>query len=257
MIPSDVTEIPELSFTGCLPLEQIVLPEDITSIGTYAFDLTQDIGGGNYVNINPQLVYVNVPSTVTSLGESFLGGVKANGETKLIFQVADPSIFEASSFAGISGESNPTLICPAEVQEAYQTAGVIEENDTNGYALSLEDAQLTVHGSLTITGSAWAEDARTLAMAAGMSDGTNPDGSVNREELVTMLYRYAGSPEMNVPELALIGGYPDSAAVNAWAQNTFAWAISRGVIDGRDGKLAAGEIAPAPKPPPSWQGSIY
>ena len=101
MIPSGVTEIPELSFTGCLSLEQIVLPEDITSIGTYAFDLTQDIGGGNYVNINPQLVYVNVPSTVTSLGESFLGGVKANGETKLIFQVADPSIFEASSFAGI------------------------------------------------------------------------------------------------------------------------------------------------------------
>ena len=75
----------------------------------------------------------------------------------------------------------------------------MRENDTNGYALSLEDAQLTVHGSLTITGSAWAEDARTLAMAAGMSDGTNPDGSVNREEVVTMLYRYAGSPEMNVP----------------------------------------------------------
>lgn len=74
-----------------------------------------------------------------------------------------------------------------------------------------------------------------------MSDGTNPDGNVTREELVTMLYRYAGSPEMNVPELGLINGYPDSADISDWAQNAFAWALSTGVIDGRDGKLAAGE----------------
>lgn len=94
----------------------------------------------------------------------------------------------------------------------------------------------------TISGSTWAEDARTWAMAQGVSDGTNPDGAVSREELVTMLYRYAGSPAMNVPELALIGNYPDSADVSAWAQNAFAWAISKGIIEGRDGKLAAGEV---------------
>lgn len=94
----------------------------------------------------------------------------------------------------------------------------------------------------SISGSTWAADARTWAMAQGVSDGTNPDGAVSREELVTMLYRYAGSPAMNVPELALIGNYPDSADVSAWAQNAFAWAISKGIIEGRDGKLAAGEV---------------
>ena len=94
----------------------------------------------------------------------------------------------------------------------------------------------------SISGSTWAEDARTWAMAQGVSDGTNPDGAVSREEMVTMLYRYAGSPAMNVPELALIGNYPDSADVSAWAQNAFAWAISKGIIEGRDGKLAAGEV---------------
>lgn len=94
----------------------------------------------------------------------------------------------------------------------------------------------------SISGSTWAADARTWAMAQGVSDGTNPDGAVSREELVTMLYRYDGSPAMNVPELALIGNYPDSADVSAWAQNAFAWAISKGIIEGRDGKLAAGEV---------------
>ena len=92
----------------------------------------------------------------------------------------------------------------------------------------------------TISGATWAEDAKAWVVAQGVSDGTNPDGNVTREELVTMLYRYAGSPEMNVPELALIGGYPDSVDVSAWAQDAFAWAISKGIIEGRDGKLAAG-----------------
>ena len=93
----------------------------------------------------------------------------------------------------------------------------------------------------TISGESWAADAQAWAVAQGVSDGTNPDGAVSREELVTMLYRYAGSPAMNVPELGLIGNYPDSAAVSAWAQNAFAWAISQGIIEGRDGKLAAGD----------------
>lgn len=93
----------------------------------------------------------------------------------------------------------------------------------------------------TISGANWAEDAKAWAVAQGVSDGTNPDGNVTREELVTMLYRYIGSPVMNVPELGLINSYPDAASVSDWAQDAFAWALSRGIIDGRDGKLASGE----------------
>ena len=93
----------------------------------------------------------------------------------------------------------------------------------------------------TISGANWAEDAKAWAVAQGVSDGTNPDGNVTREELVTMLYRYIGSPVMNVPELGLINSYPDAASVSDWAQNALAWALSRGIIDGRDGKLASGE----------------
>ena len=75
-----------------------------------------------------------------------------------------------------------------------------------------------------ISGENWAEDARAWAMAAGVSDGTNADGTISREEIVTMLYRYAGSP-----------------AVSDWARSAMAWAVSAGIIEGRDGKLAADE----------------
>ena len=91
-----------------------------------------------------------------------------------------------------------------------------------------------------IGGITWAEDAKAWAVTRGVSDGTDPDGDVTREELVTMLYRYAGSPAMDVPELGFIGNYPDSADVSDWAQDAFAWAISKGFIDRRDGQLAPG-----------------
>ena len=43
----------------------------------------------------------------------------------------------------------------------------------------------------TITGSDWADEARDWAMSEGVSDGTNPNGLVTREQMVTMLWRYA------------------------------------------------------------------
>ena len=93
----------------------------------------------------------------------------------------------------------------------------------------------------TITGENWAEAARTWAMAAGVSDGTNPDGTISREEIVTMLYRFVGEPDVTASDLGLMAKYADDEDVSAWAQNAMAWALSTGVINGRGDKLAAGE----------------
>ena len=93
----------------------------------------------------------------------------------------------------------------------------------------------------TIAGENWAEAARTWAMAAGVSDGTNPDGTISREEIVTMLYRFVGEPDVTASDLGLMAKYADGEDVSAWAQNAMAWALSTGVINGRGDKLAAGE----------------
>jgi uncharacterized repeat protein (TIGR02543 family) len=47
----------------------------------------------------------------------------------------------------------------------------------------------------TITGVAWARDAQAWALEAGISDGTNSDQFVTRNQIVTMLYRFAGIGE--------------------------------------------------------------
>ena len=46
----------------------------------------------------------------------------------------------------------------------------------------------------TTGGATWYEKAMAWAVAEGITDGTNPEATITREQLAVMLYRYAGSP---------------------------------------------------------------
>ena len=81
---------------------------------------------------------------------------------------------------------------------------------------------------VTVTGSNWAETARSWAMAKGISDGENASAPVTREQLVTMLYRYAGEPVVS----GSLTGWADAASVSGWAGSAMTWAVNRGIITG-------------------------
>ena len=81
---------------------------------------------------------------------------------------------------------------------------------------------------VSVTGSNWAETARSWAMAEGVSDGENASAPVTREQLVTMLWRYAGEPEA----AAGLTGWADAASVSDWAETAMAWSVGKGVIEG-------------------------
>ena len=82
----------------------------------------------------------------------------------------------------------------------------------------------------TISGDSWMTDAQAWAVESGVSDGTDPTGYVTREQLVTMLYRFAGEPA----GAADISGYPDAASISDWAADAMAWAVKVGLIEGDD-----------------------
>ena len=165
VIPSGVTEIPDYAFTGCLALEKVELPEGITSIGEYAFDLTAENDSGDYVNENPKLKSINIPSTVTSISGNFLGGVKADGETALIFEGENPPTFGSDALAGISGEgvNKPTVYYPAEAVDAYTaedsdlvtndlvSAPVEGGENNNQYSLTVTPSATSVYENNTIS----------------------------------------------------------------------------------------------------------
>ena len=77
-------------------------------------------------------------------------------------------------------------------------------------------------------GANWYAKAQEWATATGVSDGENPTGEVTREQLVTMLWRYAGSPTYT----ADLSGYVDTADISSWAEQAMCWAVATGVIEG-------------------------
>jgi len=89
------------------------------------------------------------------------------------------------------------------------------------------------------TGGNWYVKAQNWSIARGISDGSRAGENMTREQLVTMLWRYAGQPAAGI-ELAR---FTDSGAVSAWAREAMEWAAAEGLIEGSGGRLAPGSQA--------------
>ena len=85
-----------------------------------------------------------------------------------------------------------------------------------------------LEGVDTTTGSTWYEAGMSWAVEQGISDGSAPDSDITREDLYTMLYRYAGSPAVSGD----LSGYPDGSTVSDYAQSAMAWAVETGLCTG-------------------------
>jgi hypothetical protein len=81
----------------------------------------------------------------------------------------------------------------------------------------------------TAGGATWYIKAIEWGMSNGITDGTNPDGAITREQFAAMLYRYAGEPDAS----GSLGVYTDAAQISDWATDAATWAVSRGLITGR------------------------
>ena len=91
-------------------------------------------------------------------------------------------------------------------------------------------------GADTEGGDSWYSVGQEWAVGAGVSDGTDPMGDVTREQLITMLYRYAvyKGQDVSVGEETNILSYTDVDQVSEWAISAFQWACGAGIIEGDD-----------------------
>lgn len=84
-------------------------------------------------------------------------------------------------------------------------------------------------------GQAWYEVGTDWAKKNGISDGTNPTAPVTREQLATLLYRYAGSPSVSGTLHAA-----DAASISDYAKDALLWANQNGIVNG----VGSNTIAP-------------
>lgn len=77
-------------------------------------------------------------------------------------------------------------------------------------------------------GETWYEQGVNWAIQHGISDGSSPNSEVTREQVVTMLWRYLGSPA----PANTISGYTDASQINGYAQDAMNWAVENNIIGG-------------------------
>lgn len=104
---------------------------------------------------------------------------------------------------------------PAERHVTWTALARMSGRDTTGGATEYERGQI------------W-------AMNKGITDGSNPTGSLTREQLMTMLWRFKGSPVTPNDTLAT---YADNAKVSTWARDAVNWAVANGLLNGSYGNL--------------------
>ena len=80
----------------------------------------------------------------------------------------------------------------------------------------------------------WYAKGTAWAVENGVSDGKNPESPVTREQMATMLYRFAGSPEVS-GELS----FADAGQVSAWAHDAVLWCVQNGILNGVSGNRLA------------------
>ena len=85
-------------------------------------------------------------------------------------------------------------------------------------------------GADTSVSASWYADGQAWAVENGVSDGTNMEGVLSREQLVTMLWRYAGRPAAEGD----LSSYTDGGAVSSWAADAVTWAVANGILTGSD-----------------------
>ena len=88
----------------------------------------------------------------------------------------------------------------------------------------------------------WFGDAVGWAADSGIVTG-NPDGSfgvnddIDREQAVTMFYRYANKIGLDTTARASLAAFPDAGSVRAYSKDAMEWAVAVGLINGDEGRI--------------------
>lgn len=129
------------------------------------------------------------------------------------------------------------------VKYAYDN-GLMNGTSSNAFSPNADTTRSMIvtilarmEGVNTSGGVTWYTAGRAWAMENGISDGTNMEGKITREQLAAMLYRYAKMKGYDVSASASLSGYTDASGVSGWAKEAMQWAVGSGLIQGSGNAL--------------------
>ena len=153
-------------------------------------------------------LYMNIPD----------GAVIKAADRSTKFSDVDERSWSADAIAFVSGHglfngtSADSFSPSAEMTREMLMTVIARLNgaDTSGDALA--------------KGMAW-------AVENGISDGSNPKGSITREQIAAMLYRNAGEPDVTY-DSSHLAKFSDASEISGYAEKAMLWAAEAGIING-------------------------
>ena len=131
--------------------------------------------------------------------------------------------------------TSPTVFGPLDNLARAQLATVIyriHENPETAYESRFPDVPGGTFYSVPVT---WAN---TYGVITGYDDGKfGPSDDINREQLATMLYRYAVKLGYDTSESGNLNEFPDAGNVSDFAKEAMEWANGAAIITGDRGYL--------------------
>ena len=112
------------------------------------------------------------------------------------------------------------------------------------YRLEGSPAVTTDAGFNDVAAGTWYTDAVNWAAANNIVNGVegnnfDPTGTLTREQMATVLYRYAQYKGADVSASGDLSGFVDSANVSSWAADAVKWAVGSGLVNGVEGNALA------------------
>lgn len=173
----------------------------------------------------------------------------ANG--KFSFQMPDSKVTVQASFVQESTYAGYPDVLPQDwfySSVRYVTERGLMNGTPNGFEPNMDSSRATIWTILarfsgvdtTVVSGEWYAVARQWAMENGVSDGMNPNGVITREQLATMLYRFAKNKGLvQEPVTADLSVFVDAGQISDYALDAMRWAVSVGLLNGMDGSRLA------------------
>lgn len=114
---------------------------------------------------------------------------------------------------------------------------------------SLEDATFTGGSAFgDVPSDSWFTNAVAWATREGITSGTgagfSPDSPISRQDMATMLYKYAQIVGMDTEASGTMNRFGDSSSISSYAETAMRWAVGVGIMSGdNNGNLRPGSSA--------------
>lgn len=264
-IPGNVKEIGDSAFEGTakmITLKSLVLEEGVETIGTYAFK-------------EGYLEEVYLPNSIQTLGKDpFINNVGTNNDYVVVLHTENPEhvsltpseyhkvvlkektpvqrfddvpvdawFFQAVEYvaqAGIMTGLTETTFGPVDPLARAQLAVMLWRMEG---CPEVEEITHFVDMNEKNADNSWYYDAVMWAASKKIVTGYEvdrtfrPGVAISRQEIATMLYRYANYRDGEVTGLVSYDSYPDAKHVQNFAKEPMQWAVGNGLIRGNNGLL--------------------